>query len=171
MRHSSFAKVGSMDSSFWLGVMVTTILAIPAGVVAIALHGRMVRYLDSRKITSREKHAKAAKDFYKIVQDLRAGRRDKYIYMLEVVSVIVVCSVIAMVTITGAIVILALAPISLPENANVLLIVMGLVFLSFLFAFLCSLSIRRSRDVTNALEDFDSYERDFISKWGTPNDI
>jgi hypothetical protein len=167
-----------LDFNFWLGIIVATILAVPAGVIAIALHSRIVRYLDSRRITSHEKRAQAARRFYQIIQDLRSGRRDKYIYMLRGLISIILSFVLGVIALVGAGVILALTPLWSStalvldwSQARPFIITLFLFFVTYFGMFICFAGLRRFRRITNALEDFDTYERDFLSKWGTQENM
>ncbi len=68
-------------NSFWAGIVATVVLAIPLGMLANFCYYRLVSFLDSRRITSQKKNRKRALEFDGIVNDLRAGRRDRYLYI------------------------------------------------------------------------------------------
>jgi hypothetical protein len=163
-----------MDSTFWLGIGVATLLAVPAGVLAIWLHGRLVQYLDSRRVTCSEKRLREEHRFHKLILDLRTGRRDKYIYMLRMLIGVVIPFLTAVVCLTGAMIVIPNIPFpSDPYSFHLddkqlisLFIIAILLFMSMVGLFGASLTLNRFREITNALEDFEKYEKDFNSKWG-----
>jgi Na+-transporting NADH:ubiquinone oxidoreductase subunit NqrD len=164
-----------MDSSFWLGVVVTTVLAVPAGMLAIFLYGRFVQLLDSRKLISQEKRKKAAIAFHKLILDLRSGRRDKYTYMLRMalsgfsgLSAAVTCVI-------GVAIVSALTPAqgngwsleSFVDGTRATHgFVLFLMFAGLVFMFLAHSILNRFRKIARALENFDRYETQYRSRWG-----
>lgn len=164
-----------MDSSFWLGVLVTTVLAVPAGMLAIFLHGKLVQFLDSRRLISHENRKRAAVAFHKIILDLQNGRRDKNIYMLRIATGLITGTVSAISCIVGLIVVAALTPgqandFSLESFLDVTRATHGmmlyLMFGSLFFMFITRSTLNRFRKITSALENFDRYEAMYRSKWG-----
>lgn len=146
-------------------------------VIAIALHQRFVNFLDTRRTSAHKKRAKNAKQFYKLVQELRSGRRDKYLYFLRLVSAITIAFIVSFVGFMGAFIVIALMADTLPDYQlwphnsgewHRTAIVLGLFFIATIFSFMTFLGTRKFDDLRNALEDFETYERDFTAKWSAP---
>src|ERR1700731_1487130 len=160
------------STSFWGGIVVTAILSIPIGILANFVYYRLVSYLDSRKITSQQKSRKRALQFDVIINDLRAGRRDRYAYMLRMIIGILGGAVIAFTNISVGLAILALVPLEANFEIHQLrpiLIIVVLFGASMFGVFIMKSATQRFRSISNALEKYDDYKADFDKRWGKDN--
>ncbi len=156
-------------NSFWGGIVVTAILSVPIGILANFSYYKLVSYLDSRKIISQRKNKKRALALDAVVSDLRAGRRDRYAYMLRTTMAIIVAFILSISSISAGTVILALVPIE-PRfeihQLRVLFLLISLFGTSVFGVVLAASATERFRSITNALEKYDDYRTDFQKKWG-----
>ena len=158
-------------NSFWAGIAATAILAIPLGILANACYYKLVSYLDSRKITSQQKSRKRAFELDAIINDLRLGRRDRYIYMLRMVMGQIAAFLICVVNLAAAGVVLALVPSRNsfePVLLHPLLVLIALLAFAMFGVLMLQLTARRFRTITNALEKYEDYKENLIKQWGAP---
>jgi hypothetical protein len=166
-----------MDASFWIGAGMSGALSLLASVFANIYHSRIIEFLDNRKIVSHTKRKKNAIKFNSIVVQLHNGERDKYFYMARIVSGIVISFVFATTSVASCLIIMALGAdvpdyaFPLPSHITPLLVIrlvyVTILLFSSLFGFFVAvISMRRFREITSALENFETYQAHYRAKWG-----
>jgi len=155
------------SAAFWGGIVLGGVLSYAMSILANLSQSKVVSYLDSRKLVSHEKKQSKALDLHRVICDLHAGRRDRYAYMLRMISGANISFLMSTVSLAGVGVILALVPeVDAPEYtlarlkplgiSMILLLVSSLGLYTFIY------TIERFRYVTNALEGFEKYRAKFI---------
>jgi Mg2+/citrate symporter len=143
------------DQQFWLGLLLGTIFSIPAGIVAILLAARVTSYLERRKLIKTRKTRQQALQIYKRMRAFREGKRDKYPYYMVLVSLAIVCAIVASTIVIGILLIS-------PEFHNAMIWSLTAFALSMLSAlFLVSIY-----ETARQLERFDDYKKEFEQRWG-----
>jgi hypothetical protein len=158
-----------MNSIFWIGLAVGAILSFAASVVANILHNQITNLLDKRKIASQSKRYATAAQFHALIKDLHSGKRDRYLYLMRLVIQIAVASTTAFTSLAAVGVVIALTEgepnidVFNPKHR----ITLGLTFMSLIFIFIYMGATKRFRDITNAIDDFDTFDGEFKAKWSS----
>jgi len=159
-------------SAFWKGIAIGFFLAFAASVAANLLHNKVIRVLDRGKIVSHQRLKKRADRFYKLIDELHCGKRDKYLYMMTILFSAIVAA-IASATMLVCAVVLAPRPSILtfellPWSADAFYIYIFFL-ISYFFLLLAFLSLIRFTRIRRALDDFVAFEAEYRKRWGGPS--
>jgi hypothetical protein len=165
-----------MGFSFWVGITIGGVISVLASFAANLFHSRMVDFLDSRKLGFQERRRKSALRLHRVIGSLHSGKRDKYIYMLWLSGAVWGSFLTGIVALAAATIIasLGLPPPDVsvvsvlvdPVSKTRLLSAFAMMFMSTFGIFNTLYSMRRFREITEALDNFEKYEADFREKWG-----
>jgi len=164
-----------MDIRFWLGVLATLVITALANLA----HQKIVAYLDSRKLLFAEKRRRTATKFHELIADLQSGRRDRHIYMLRVTMGVLFAMQTFITAAVGSLMVWAMVPYSAnlidlyqmllqPSRRGPIVAIITLQLLAIFAVVLSARGLRRMREITNALENFEEYDTKFKQKWGPP---
>ena len=160
--------------AFWAGIAISTVIGIAINIFTNLTHNKIVSWLDTRKLISQEKRRSAAVQLNKIVNEIHSGKRDRTSYIIRIaISIIFSSTMVTAATVLG-IGLMALFPIKgwsfFPDIQHL----EPKLAVSFAFALILQymgigfmiISLRRFRQVTNALDNYDEYQAKFITQWG-----
>jgi hypothetical protein len=164
-----------MDKNFWLGVVVTTFLAIPAAMLASYLQALLSRYMDKQKPVKLGKRKQKAEYIFKQVAALHSGRVDKYLYFLQLLTSVSIGFLSAQIFFVGGMLVVVqnkypnpaeLFDLRVPDKLLNLVLAASLLFVALLFQFIAVIGSTKYRRYSSALRNFDSFKKDFETKWG-----
>jgi len=161
-----------MDETFWIGLAAGAVLSFAASIAANLTQPNIAAYLDKRKLVSREKRKGRALLLHHTITEIQQGKRDRYLYMMQLNGLVIFFGVIALVSLLNAIAILALTEVSPdrmswddPNLRTRLISVIMLVFFGLVDAYLFRRNTERYRSIASALEDYDKYLVEFNQQW------
>lgn len=159
-----------MSLIFWIGLGVGALLSLLGSVTANLLHGRIVEFLEGRKLASQSNRMSKALAFHHLVARMHTGRRDRYTYFIRFVAVAIMAWTTAAVLLGAAITAAVVenrgafdSQIDLSKPADVALLIC--LFSASVFVILAFRIIRRMVRIETALNNFDRFNADFTAKW------
>lgn len=164
-----------MDFTFWLGIIIGAVFSFAASVAANVYNNQIADWLASRKLASQSNRYAKAAALHGLVKDLHSGKRDKYIYFIDLASKIVVFSVISVCFMLAALIFTVNGykeTLLFPENR------VGVItsLLTGLFLLSGALTIGYSfvdvlikfGKVSDAIDKFELFDKAFKEKWPNP---
>lgn len=156
------------SSVFWAGIIISAVLSIPTAVLGNYAYYGILAYLESRKLVSQENSRKRALEFKAVVDDIRDGKRDKVLYILQLNVAALMGLMFAMTNISAVAVILALVPITehmtyagvRPTGICTVLLLMSAFGVIVAFR-----TINRIKQITRALRDYDLFLAEHTKRW------
>lgn len=162
-----------MDSTFWAGIAIGTVLSFAASIAANLFHSRIVDVLDRGKIVSHQHLKKKAERFYGLIYQLHQGKRDKYRFMIKL-SCGIITALIASCTVTlFAFIVLApklstLGLFDILPWSHEASVIYACIFAA---TYLLFLSIRTAlifERIRYALDHFSQFDEQHRRRWGDP---
>jgi len=153
---------------FWAGIIISAVLSIPTAVLGNYAYYRILAYLESRKIVTQEKSKKRAFAFKAVIDEIRAGKRDKYVYVFRLYFAALFFTLASILFCCAGGVIIALVPTADRFTLGTLRpTATCLIFLLFaLFGELIgSRMLVRVKRLIRALDDYESYAAEFKKRW------
>lgn len=142
-----------MDAQFWLGVLITSVIAVIINIVTQLFHPRLLAFLDARRMKKLEKSKDQALRLFNRTKAFHEGTKDRYPFYIMLATGAVLSFVAAAAT-------LVIVFVRWPAEPDFALV---LAFLFLCLSALCFLAIYAT---ARTLEDFEAYRVRFEAQWG-----
>jgi hypothetical protein len=153
----------TLDSGAWIGV-AGLVLSIPMGIISALPAPRCAAFLEARKLISKQRYYNKLKKEYELVGDLHERKRDKYIYLNRLYSIITwlfICAAANFVFYVDMMIPLGPADVTFhgiafnPQNC----IFFVSWFVLSVIAFFIFNTYKKAEMLTWALDNFEEYEK------------
>ena len=158
--------------AFWAGIAISAVLSIFINFLTNLYNSTVQDFLENRKVITHEKRRSKAVKFHTLINELHSGKRDKTRYLILQCTNILIAFTTTISSFTALIVILALAPHKGPIDVSDTLLIQTLASMSVLslLGYFCLIvaiiSMVRLSRVGTAIDNFETYEKEFKARWG-----
>jgi hypothetical protein len=145
---------------FWASIFLGTVFGFLGSVVANLIHNPVLVLIDRWRLSSQKKRFAREAEFHQFLSDLKAGRSDKYIFLVRICATMMMGFLGALICGVGG---FLLSYLSDRPDAMILRFALGLCS-GGLFSFYL-LAAARYQAVAWGLSNFEKLDAEFKQKW------
>jgi hypothetical protein len=155
-----------LDTTFWLGLVIGSVLSLFASSFANNFTPGFSQIVNRQKIGFIEMSRRRAFERYKFLEEFRTGRRDKLLTVLYAWAKILYATVLAL----GTVILGVVGLFASHERETIMIFAVTTAFALAVLAYSLVCYRRLEIDIVR-LENFDEHKRSLKETWGLPSGV